>query len=824
MKNGEIQFNFQNINFEENKIKDNIFLSKKHLKTGDLIFEDFEDGLNLSGIENKEENHKYIKNSKKNNNNESIDNDFSDDLDNSNDSESSIRELSDDSIQIHFNNKDNYNNNDNQNKFKKKKTKEDLNNTPLPLFDCIYCTDEKIVFGNFINNILSEKYLFLTSVYDMNDLNKLISYQPLIDNNEKNDKLLNIIVKSTEYIKQYIPKENNIAYFKSKLFNNLCELYKADNHRLIKQKFEDSLIRKKKDFYFKGINLISKNSVNNKCLFNSTNSLINNLNALKGFVEPFPINLINLKNSYTTFSGSNNSINFNSLSLNNNEFGCSNNKENNNILDYIVEKIDKKDESANYVGEKDEIMDFFKFDLVRKISKNDISWESEYYDIYNPEISLDYQEENDQENYCDLIKKKNLILNNNKKDNISNQNYYYNFSYVEKKHKKSDNENFIINKSKDNYNKENKPFLEKSFKNNSSQKEQKNNINRIFLKDINTNKSLGFNHFLNKSKSKSFLNQKSGMSHLKSFNSFSTIDNSSNNYRNSLIGCKNIYKYYDNKFNNNQNFIKSVSNQQKSNFNNNYSLGAKIPTKLNISTKPNNFIKYNYSNTGFHFKNRSNIIYDYKIKNKNTNCINTPSYLQNKRNKVYKYKLKNKRLYKNDLKKNKIYNFLNISNLNNNKSNYYMNNYNKKEKNNCKSHNKKISKHYYNDYNLLDSKENKSGLYNTSISNSINYKNNFQKSGPLFSSNAFIINNNKFPQNKSFRFSIGYNHNNINNNQNTNNNKSIFKNHNNSSMYNNYNNLYENKFTKKFYQYNNKSNNQIKLFLKKKKMQSQTYK
>ena len=152
MKNGEIQFNFQNINFEENKIKDNIFLSKKHLKTGDLIFEDFEDGLNLSGIENKEENHKYIKNSKKNNNNESIDNDFSDDLDNSNDSESSIRELSDDSIQIHFNNKDNYNNNDNQNKFKKKKTKEDLNNTPLPLFDCIYCTDEKIVFGNFINN------------------------------------------------------------------------------------------------------------------------------------------------------------------------------------------------------------------------------------------------------------------------------------------------------------------------------------------------------------------------------------------------------------------------------------------------------------------------------------------------------------------------------------------------------------------------------------------------------------------------------------------------------------------------------------------------
>ena len=53
------------------------------------------------------------------------------------------------------------------------------------------------------------------------------------------------------------------------------------------QKFEDSFIRRKKEFYFKGIkdiNKISKNSINNKCLFNYTNSLINNYSGLTGFI------------------------------------------------------------------------------------------------------------------------------------------------------------------------------------------------------------------------------------------------------------------------------------------------------------------------------------------------------------------------------------------------------------------------------------------------------------------------------------------------------------------------------------------------------------
>ena len=126
--------------------------------------------------------------------------------------------------------------------------------------------------------------------------------------------------------------------------------------------------------------------MNNKYLFNSTNSLINNFNTLCGLVESVQQNIVNnnIKNVYS--SCSNNSINFNSLSLNNNEFGYNSNCKENN-LDYIVENIEKKEESLNDVDDKDEIIDFFKFDLVRKISKNDVKWDNKYYNIWNPDIS-----------------------------------------------------------------------------------------------------------------------------------------------------------------------------------------------------------------------------------------------------------------------------------------------------------------------------------------------------------------------------------------------------------------------------------------------------
>ena len=360
MKNEDLNLNTQLSNEEENLNIDQISQSKNNFNNKDNIFNDFDADLNISGIENIDNNEIKAKNSKNNTpfENTSIDKSFGDDFDNLNKmniTNAEVNESSIQNIQLDLNN-------ENENKKEKKiRTKDDLNNTPIPVFECLYCTNNKVVFQHFINEILSEKYLLQTSVYDINELDKLICNKRLINKDDKNEKLLNLVIKNTEYLKIYIPKEKSIIYFKSNIFLNLCLKNEIDHHRLLKQKIEDSIVRKKKDFYFKGINKIPRNSMNNKCLFNSTNSLINNYNALSGFVEPVQQinanNINNIKNNYTIATCSNNSINFNSLSLNNNEFNYI--KDNNNMLDYIVEKIEKNDESVNYAEDKEEILDFF---------------------------------------------------------------------------------------------------------------------------------------------------------------------------------------------------------------------------------------------------------------------------------------------------------------------------------------------------------------------------------------------------------------------------------------------------------------------------------
>ena len=64
-----------------------------------------------------------------------------------------------------------------------------------------------------------------------------------------------------------------------------------------------------------------------------------------------------------------------------------------------IEKIEKKDDSSNYVEDKDELFDILRYDLKRKISKNDIEWDDKFYDIYNPDISSDYDYSETDNNY-----------------------------------------------------------------------------------------------------------------------------------------------------------------------------------------------------------------------------------------------------------------------------------------------------------------------------------------------------------------------------------------------------------------------------------------
>ena len=300
----------------------------------------------------------------------------------------------------------------------KKRNKDELNLTPLPIFSCIYCSNDKIAFSHLSKEIFSEKYLFQTSNYDIQELNKLIN-DSLIEKDIQDDKLIKIIIENTEYFKKYFFFENSMNFFNSNQYKLFC----VKNHNYINQylnnKLENSINRKKNEQIFKEIKLIPKNSNYNKSLFNTTNSLVNNIAAFN--IQENNIN--NNKNS-SNISDSN----FNSISLNYDNYS----QNNNNIkllnvnsigMDFIVENIDKDSEE-----EEEDFLNFFKFDLRRKINHDDINWEEKYFDIWNPIFS-------DDENDNKLINRKNnievkFLINKNSSNSfqLNNINKYKNFN------------------------------------------------------------------------------------------------------------------------------------------------------------------------------------------------------------------------------------------------------------------------------------------------------------------------------------------------------------------------------------------------------------
>ena len=319
----------------------------------------------------------------------------------------------------------------------KKIKKEDLDKIPLPIFSCIYCSNEYISFNHLSNEIISKKYLLQTSILDIKQLDYLISFQTKIDKDNINNKLINLVLNNTEYIKAFYETNKIKKYLNSNIFISKCNNNRLNIKKAFKQRLEDIIIRKKKDFYFKeikGINKIPKTSINNKCLFNSTNSLINNYCGLNSFIGNGLIipHLQVEKNNNT--NQSNSSLYYNSISMNNNnnknEIGLIGKGNNMHYMENIMEKTNKNIESENTIEEeeKDEILDFLgENDLKRKITKNDIEWEKKYYDIYNPEIDDSIFESNFKKDEYDLItNKKNWKKNKNDFKNIENIKSYNN--------------------------------------------------------------------------------------------------------------------------------------------------------------------------------------------------------------------------------------------------------------------------------------------------------------------------------------------------------------------------------------------------------------
>ena len=366
----------------------------------------------------------------------------------------------------------------NSKKPKNKITKEELNNIPLPIFSCIYCCDEHISFKHLSNEIISNKYLYQTSIYDMKQLEFLISgksSKKITDN-----KLLNIVINNYENLKDVFSVKKINNYFKSKKFGIKCEKNEMIIRKRFRMKLEEKVNKKKKDFYFKeikGMYKISKNSLNNKCLFN-TNSIINNCSSLAGLIPTNSELIQNLTEKNNNSLSNNNLINMNKQvnSMNKNEIGLIVKDNNKHYVENIIEKIDKNLESDifEFLGEND---------LKRKINKKDIEWEDTYYDINKPIINDDEININNEED-------KILELINNKKNKNRNKSNIN----IKKNNLDINNNN---NSKHISINSENKSHLKISIFNNSKSLASTNTSSNIILKD-KENKTLSI--FLNKNK------------------------------------------------------------------------------------------------------------------------------------------------------------------------------------------------------------------------------------------------------------------------------------------------------------------------------------
>ena len=664
----------QILNSNQNKSSKPNEKIKNNQNFGEIKLDNFEDSLNLSNIGDdqcsipKKEENIFAE-------------DFSEDLDNIKEDEFSQRKMSDCSMQSdEFKNEEinidvntnTLSNNlkskmvseDISKKFTKKLTREELDNIPLPVFSCIYCSNLTIAVKHLSQEIITNKYLFQASIYDIEDINKLIIYQPLIDRDNKNEKLHDIIIKSTEYLFCSYNKENLQNFFSSKNYIDICNNELNNNKKYFTQKIEESIVKKKKDFYFKGIKNIPKNSINNRCLFNSTNSLINNCNALSGFVESIPVNINNYNYNYITnknnnTNNSNLSLNFNSISLNNNEFGnlCKDvHTNNNNLLVSIVEHIENNNENQNELEDKEEFMDLLELDeekeKEKKISKENISWDKNYYDIWNPDIS-DVEDNDNSENNgfvddyfkCEVNDFKNNLLNNYNTNKKNSGNVFIN-----KKRK------FIKPNPKKRSSKNNNA-------NNETEESQKNYKLKVnLLKTKTSNNSINFK-----------LNQKSSISQVKSLgstnsstminldsdckmknsNNFSNIKDLSNNSQilihvNTIQENENFSKIINNSslLGNNKdvpnktiNFFHGLKINKIKPYRNFINVNNSCTFHPNINGTNNKFIKFNtnknfFNTNHFNFEIHSN----YDI----SNIINTNKYSKNKF-KIFKEKKIKKR-------------------------------------------------------------------------------------------------------------------------------------------------------------------------------------
>ena len=469
--------------------------------------------------------------------------------------EKNIDNLNNSSINLDNNITHQLNKKINKSNIKKKLTKEDLNDIPLPIFACIYCSNDYISFKHLSNERLSSKYYNLTSIYDMKTLDELIRYHHIIDTFDKKPSLLNLIIKNTEYIKKFYEKSDVINFFNSNKFQKFYSCNKREIKKHLIYRLENCIIRKKnKDLTNRIVNtnkFANKNFSYYKYNGNNSNHLFNdNCYNING----------NIKNSNTygtTCPGtgyncsSNNIISFsiNNYDNNNNNNNCNIGVNNINMMENILEKIERNGESESGDEGSEEFLNIFgsESQLHRKINKNKISFEEKYFNIWNPDFTQINQNLDDDKkgleksNMNDLEVNKNGNLkdfknslssdekNKNKENNLNKENKIHKIINNKENNQMKNSFNYSLTSNLKNNEiivprNENKILREINLKKN--RKFQTLNKNNIFSKNIDD--------IIPKEQFKN-----NNIFHLKSFIIHKDLKNQSNHYNKQLLNFLN---------------------------------------------------------------------------------------------------------------------------------------------------------------------------------------------------------------------------------------------------------------------------------------------
>jgi len=255
--------NINDLNIEDNNLFNDIQFNKDEIKGTDETF--------------------FNEQNSQNNSNYSIE------LEKSEDSVSSDKlDICDKSMEEEMNKVTLNDNDENKIQFpnKRRLSKGDLNKIPIPIFECIYCANEKLAFNHLINDEFSLKYLYNTEKKDISLINFLQENNLLLPiENEKDNKVRNLIerdninlkrlqnlikmiLENTEYISKNYTIEQSHNFLKQKR-------RREDRIKLLKPKknkfdFEKKKYGKEKNILFEDDNSSDSSEQINKICNNIT--------------------------------------------------------------------------------------------------------------------------------------------------------------------------------------------------------------------------------------------------------------------------------------------------------------------------------------------------------------------------------------------------------------------------------------------------------------------------------------------------------------------------------------------------------------------------